>query len=74
VLQGTGAELVEHDKVVEYAENPELLMFTDDVVSCSTSDAAAVVIGGDASGLLECRERGTGRTFKEWQAEQLAGE
>jgi hypothetical protein len=68
------AELVEHGKLVEDVENPELLVFTDDVVFSSPSAAAAVVIGSDASGLLEWREEGTDRTFKEWQAGQLVGE
>jgi hypothetical protein len=67
------AELVEAGKLIDSFENPDLLMFTEDVVFSSPSAAAAVVIGGDASGLTEWLEEGTKRSFKDWQAEQLAG-
>ena len=67
------AELVEGGKLVESPDDPELLVFTDDVVFSSPTGAATVVIAADCSGLDEWLEEGTGRRYREWQAEQLAG-
>jgi hypothetical protein len=48
--------------------------FTENYAFKSPSAAAAVVTGRPASGPAEWRVKGTRRTYKEWEAEQLAAE
>ena len=47
-------------------------VFATNYAFSSPSAAAAVVNGRPASGRIEWRVKGTGQTYKEWEATQLA--
>lgn len=49
-------------------------VFTENYAFKSPSAAAAVVNGRPANGTIEWKLQSTGKTYKEWEAEQLAGE
>lgn len=48
--------------------------FTEDYAFSSTSAAAAVVTGRSAAGPISWKVKGTNKTYKEWEAEQLLSE
>ncbi len=47
-------------------------VFADSYAFPSPSAASAVVLGRSSNGTLEWREAGTGRSYKDWEAAQLA--
>jgi hypothetical protein len=53
------------------AEQDESRIFTENYAFKSPSAAAAVVTGRPANGTLEWKVRGSGKTYKEWEAEKL---
>ncbi len=52
--------------------NGDLSVFSDNYAFKSPSAAAAVVNGRPANGTIEWKVRGLGKTYKEWEADQLA--
>ena len=63
-------DLVSEGKLVD-AENPEYLVFADDVPFKSPSAAATVVRAGNTNGRKEWKEITTGKSYAEWQELQL---
>ncbi|MAT64230.1 MAG: methionine sulfoxide reductase [Gammaproteobacteria bacterium] len=55
-------------------EEGEVRVFSDNYAFRSPSAAAAVVNGRPANGTLEWKLQGSGRTYKEWEAEKLEQE
>jgi hypothetical protein len=68
--RGLRDDLIEAGKLVE-ANNPELLVFADDVPFGSPSAAATVVRAGNANGRREWKEATTRKSYAEWQELQL---
>lgn len=53
------------------ADDPDLLVFAEDVSFASPSAAAAVVYGGNQNGRVAWRVKDTGITYREWQESKL---
>ena len=62
-------QLVQDGKLVE-DENPQLLVFTENVSFPSPSAAAAVVFGGNQNGRKAWKTE-DGKTYAEWQEEKF---
>lgn len=63
------AELVKTGVLAEHGQHR---VFNDNYAFTSPSAAAAVVNGRPANGTTEWKVRGQGKTYKQWEAEQLA--
>ena len=59
------------DGMLEAAEQPNLLRFTEDVPFASPSAAAAVVYAGNQNGRVAWRAQGTGQTYGDWQEAKI---
>ncbi len=66
--RGLRAKLIS-DGVLRQAEGNHI--FTQDFACASPSAAAAVILGRSANGRTEWREETSGRSFSEWETEQL---
>lgn len=65
-----------HDALVEQGilvPEGKQRRFTNNYAFSSTSAAGAVVTGRSTAGPISWKVKGTDRTYKEWEAEQLAG-
>jgi hypothetical protein len=63
-------DLVADGKLVD-ADDPDLLVFAEDVPFSSPSAAATVVRASNANGRKEWKEASTGKSYADWQALQL---
>lgn len=63
-------DLVESGRLVD-RDDPQLLVFADNVAFDSPSAAAAVVLGRNANGRIEWKTADTDKTYADWQALQL---
>ncbi|MCK6438852.1 MAG: GIY-YIG nuclease family protein [Planctomycetes bacterium] len=62
---------LEQEGKLTASDDPELLIFTEDVAFKSPSSAASVIYGGNQNGRTSWKIKGTKKTLKEWQEEQL---
>jgi hypothetical protein len=69
--QGLRDQLKAEGKLVVSAQNPSLLVFTEDVPFASLSAAAAVVLDRQAAGPSEWKVDGSKISYAEWQQAQL---
>ena len=63
-------QLVKDGKLVD-SDDPEYLVFSEDVEFSSPSAAATVVAAGSRSGPVSWKVAGTGQTYQAWQEERL---
>jgi hypothetical protein len=56
------------------AEHDDLRVFAENYAFKSPSAAAAVINGRPANGTIEWKLAGSGKTYKEWEAEKLEQE
>ena len=68
---GIRQQLIADGILVKDAKD-ERLIFTEDTVFRSPSEAAAVILNRNANGRTEWKVRDTGQTLKEWQNAKLA--
>lgn len=71
----TSYRSLRHDLIAEGkirpSEDPDLLIFTEDVAFNSPSAAAAVINGGNANGRTEWKIMDGGLTYGEWQEQKV---
>jgi hypothetical protein len=65
-------QLIEDEKLIPHPTEPDAMLFNDDVSFASPSAAAATVLNRNANGRTEWKMAGTGRSYEDWQAAQLA--
>jgi hypothetical protein len=65
-------QLIADGKLLQDQE-PGLLRFAADIPFPSPSAAASVVMARSANGQTEWKERGSGRSYREWRSSQISG-